>query len=72
MTHGTMDLKAAYRHVPTSQPQYTCVAVIDTDADDVRICEVPGHNFGLASAVVNFNRYPEVAIAASRRLSSGS
>ena len=68
MEHGTMDLKAAYRHVPTSQPEYTNVAVIDTDRDEVVICEVPGHNFGLASAVINFNRYPELAVAAARRL----
>ena len=31
-------------------------------------CDVPGHNFGLASAVLNFNRYPELAVAAARRL----
>jgi len=68
MEHGTMDLAAAYRHVPTSQPEYTCVAVIDTDADRVVACEVPGHNFGLTSAVVNFNRYPELVVAVSRRL----
>ena len=68
MKHGTMDLRAAYRHVPTSQPEYTIVAVWDADAKEVVFCEVPGHNFGLTSAVVNFNRYPEIAIAAARRL----
>ena len=68
MRHGTMDLRAAYRRVPTSQPQYTIVAVWNTDARCVSYCEVPGHNFGLASAVLNFNRYPELAVAASRRL----
>ena len=46
----------------------TAVAAIDTDHDKVVICEVPGHNFGLASAVINFNRYPELAITAARRL----
>ena len=68
MEHGTMDLRSAYRHVPTSQPQYTCVAVLNTDTDQVNICEVDGHNFGLASAVINFNRYPTLAVAVSRRL----
>ena len=68
MQHGTMDLKAAYRRVPTSQPEYTCVAVLNTDSDKVVICDVPGHNFGLASAVPNFNRYPELAISISRTL----
>jgi hypothetical protein len=68
MRHGCQDLKAAYRHVPTSQPEYTCVAVINTDEDEVQICEVPGHNFGLLSAVCNFNRYPELAIVVTRRL----
>jgi hypothetical protein len=64
--HG--DLKAAYRRVPTSQPQFTNVAVLDTDVNEPVICEVPGHNFGYASAVINFNRYPELAVAATRRL----
>ena len=31
-------------------------------------CEVPGHNFGLLSAVINFNRFPELAVAVARRL----
>ena len=66
--HGTNDLRAAYRHVPTSQPQYTCVAVWDDDAGKVVYCDVPGHNFGLKSAVVNFNRFPELASIAARRL----
>ena len=68
MRHGTNDLRAAYRHVPTSQPQFTCVAVWDADAKKVVYCDVPGHNFGLKSAVVNFNRFPELATVAARRL----
>ena len=66
--HGTNDLKAAYRHVPTRQPQFTMVAVWDDDKKKVVYCELPGHNFGLTSAVVNFNRYPELAAIAARRL----
>ena len=68
MCHGTNDLRAAYRHVPTSQPQFTCVAVWDSDNDKVVYCEVPGHNFGLTASVVNFNRFPELVTAAARRL----
>ena len=68
MRHGTNDLRAAYRRVPTRQPQFTCVAVWDDDKRKVVYCDVPGHNFGLKSAVVNFNRFPELAAAAARRL----
>ena len=68
LRHGTNDLRAAYRRVPTSQPEYTCVAVWDNDNEKVVYCEVPGHNFGLTSAVVNFNRFPELATIAARRL----
>ena len=68
MQHGTSDLRAAYRRVPTRQPQFTCVAVWDDDAKKVAYCDVPGHNFGLKSAVVNFNRFPELAAVAARRL----
>ena len=68
MRHGTDDIKAAYRHVPTKQPQYTCVAVWNEDEGRVSYCDVPGHNFGLKSAVVNFYRFPELATIAARRL----
>ena len=68
LRHGTNDLRAAYRSVPTRQPQLTCVAVWDDDSGKVVYCDVPGHNFGLKSAVVNFNRFPELAAAAARRL----
>ena len=68
MQHGTNDLRAAYRRVPTRQPQFTCVAVWDDDKKKVVYIEVPGHNFGLKSAVVNFNRFPELATVAARRL----
>ena len=68
MEHGTEDLEAAYRHVPTSQPQFTIAAVWDDDNQRVCYIEVPGHNFGLSSAVLNFNRFPEFAVAIARRL----
>ena len=68
MEHGTEDASAAYRHVPAAQPEYTCVAVWDADAEDVVFCEVPGSNFGLKSAVLNYNRFPELGVALARRL----
>jgi hypothetical protein len=68
MRHGTNDLRAAYRKVPTSQPQYTLAACWDDDEDDVKLVAVPGHNFGLTSAVLNFNRGPEMSTVAARRL----
>ena len=68
LRHGTKDLAAAYRHVPTSQPEYTNVAVWDEDHKRVVYVEVPGHNFGLKSAVVNFNRFPALGVAIARRL----
>ena len=68
MGHSTCDLEAAYRKVTTQQPQYTCVAVWDPDQRKVRYCDLYGHNFGLLSAVTNFNRFPELATAAARRL----
>ena len=68
MRHGTNDLRAAYRHVPTRQPEYTLVAVWNADEQRVSYCDVPGHNFGVTSAVVNFNGFPELAVAAARRL----
>ena len=68
MHHGTEDASAAYRHVPTAQPGYTVVAVWDADSEGVVYCEVPGFNFGLKSAVINYNRFPELSIAAARRL----
>ena len=68
MWHGTDDLRAAYRHAPTSQPQFTCVAVWNSDKKSVVYCDVPGHNFGLKSAPANFCRFPEFASIAARRL----
>jgi hypothetical protein len=74
LEHGTNDLRAAYRHVPTSQPQYTVAAVWQPDESNeeadgrVSYVLVPGHNFGLKAAPVSFNRCPELATAAARRL----
>ena len=73
MEHGLEDLFAAYRRAPTSQPQFTLVALWRPDpkldaGGEVVYIEVPGHNFGLLAAVVNFNRAPEAFIAVARQL----
>ena len=49
-----LDLTSAYRTIPTSQPWYTVVAFYDPTASPpgVRYYWLPGHNFGLASAVL--------------------
>lgn len=57
------------RVLPRSlEPEYTNAAVWDTDKQRVCFVEVPGHNFGLTSAVVNFNRFPELGVTVARRL----
>ncbi|MDC0526132.1 hypothetical protein OAO87_03940, partial [bacterium] len=62
------DLAMAYRTVPTSQPWYTSIAFYDPRAapPGPRYYYLPGHNFGLLSAVVNFNRFPELVVVAVR------
>lgn len=68
---GTDDMFAAYRRIPSLQPAYTAVMVAKppSDASDAWECTVwcvPGHNFGLASAVLNWNRVPAPICAFSR------
>ena len=70
MLLGTEDLEAAYRRIPTSQPQFTVVALRDPVSGVLRFFKVPGHNFGLLSAVLNFNRVPEFFVHACRRMLS--
>ena len=52
------DIDAAYRRVPTSQPQYTVCAFYSRRLARVSFHIVYGHNFGLVSAVLNFSRVP--------------
>ena len=74
MGGGTDDKFAAYRCVVTCDGEYTVVMVaaparaLHPDAPQlVYLFRVPGHNFGLASAVLNFNSVPEPMVAFSRR-----
>jgi hypothetical protein len=66
------DLSAAYRTVPSAQPWFTAVGFFDQRAvpPRPRYYFLPGHNFGLISAVVNFNRFPELIVVAARVLAA--
>ena len=65
---GLDDLFAAYRRVPTSQPEYMIAAIWDVDAGVPIFYEIYGHAFGLCSSVTNFNRVPHLLCVAAARL----
>ena len=66
--HGTDDLTKAYRQCITCQPQFAVVAVWNPTAKRVEFFIVKGFPFGLATAVLQFNRIPQCIVAACRRL----
>lgn len=72
MAIGFDDLTAAYRFVPCSQPEYTVFCVwrpaTPTAPGAPVFYYVPGHNFGMTAAVLNFNRFPKMMVAMSRSL----
>ena len=68
MAGGTEDLSDAYRHVPTSDMRFTCFVQRDPCTGRAAFFTMPGFNFGLKSAVLQFNRYPELVVAVARRL----
>ena len=68
MRHGTGDFRAAYRRVPVRTPRFGVVCVYNTDAKEPVYCALPGHNFGLASAVLNCNGPWEMFTAFARRI----
>ena len=65
---GLDDLFAAYRRVPTSQPEFTTVAFWSASRQQVLFSEVYGHPFGLLASVVNFHRIPTLLCAVARRV----
>ena len=72
MTVGFEDLTAAYRFVANSQPEYTVFCVWRFGDG---LCQpgpafyyIPGHNFGMVSSVLNFNRFPKLMVAIARSL----
>jgi hypothetical protein len=67
LVHSTDDVKSAYRVIASLDPGSTVVAIYDTSVDDVRFFVLPGHNFGLAAAVISFNRLSQLIAAVARR-----
>ena len=67
MKVGTDDIASAYRLIPTAHPWYTVFGVADPEGKVHFFC-LPGHPFGLTSAVLNFNRVPRFAVFLARTL----
>ena len=67
MQGGTEDIEMAYRRCPSRTPQYTVVCLVDPATGLARFFFLPGMNFGLASAVNQFNRLPELIVTFLRR-----
>lgn len=65
---ATDDVESAYRRLPCRNADASVVAIWHTELDRVVFYTMPGHNFGLASAVLSFNRYTQFATACMRRL----
>ena len=65
--HATDDVDAAYRRAMCANPSSTVVAIYHTGLKDVRYYLMPGHNFGLVSAVLTWNRFSFQAAALARR-----
>jgi hypothetical protein len=71
MGGGTDDYFAFYRRVVTADGEYTVVMVAMPREDggfDAVLLRVPGHNFGLTSAVLNAYCIPAFTCTVSRRL----
>ena len=66
--HATDDVDSAYRRVPTAHPEATVVAIWDTVEGGVRYYTTNGHNFGLVTAVLTFNRASQLVVLLARRL----
>lgn len=65
---GTDDLADAYRHVPCADPRFTVVAVPNPRSREIEYFTMSGFNFGLKSAVLCFNRFPECVTAVARQV----
>lgn len=58
--HATDDIGKAYRRLMCAHPEYSVVAIWDTDIEGVAYYTMYGHNFGLKSAVLSFNRHSQL------------
>jgi hypothetical protein len=68
MALGTDDIASAYRMIPSAHPMYTAVCLSEPGSGRASFFVMPGHNFGLACAPLNFNRLPELSTFAARVL----
>ena len=67
MAAGTEDVADAYRHVPNDDMRFTCFVQCNPETGEPAFFVMPGFNFGLKSAVLQFNRFPELVVAFARR-----
>jgi hypothetical protein len=66
--HGTDDVELAYRRMCAAHPEATVVMLWDTRREAVSYFLMDGHNFGLVSAVLSFNRHSQLVARLMRRL----
>jgi hypothetical protein len=65
---GLDDMRAAYRRIPVDAPWMTVFAMWSFVSSRIVYYYLHGHNFGLVSSVVNFNRFPHLLVAMCRVL----
>ena len=68
MSLATDDLASAYRVFPCSTPGQTVFVQRNPETGKAAYFTMSGFNFGLASAVNQFNRLPEFSVAVARRI----
>ena len=61
-------MRAAYRRIPVDSPWFTVFAIWSFLRSRVEYYFLPGHTFGMASSVLNFNRFPHLLVAMCRTL----
>lgn len=66
--HATDDVELAYRRMCAAHPEATVVMIWDTRRGAVSYFLMDGHNFGLASAVLSFNRHSQLVARIVRRM----
>ena len=67
LEHSTDDVVKAYRRMAACDAGTTVVALWDSREDGVRYFLMPGHNFGLVSAVLSWNRQSQLVACLARR-----
>ena len=66
--YGLDDLLAAFRTLPTAEQQFNLFVTWNPSRQRVEYHYCFGFVFGLKSSVTQFNRFPEVTVAAARHL----